>query len=214
MTIAMQEEARKWFPLGPGAGRPGLAAAALVLTAPGLVEIKPHTATGIRAGLKQLFDRLKKQGLKTGVLATYVGADSAGRRLPKGRAKCLQVYAALVHAAPPPAVAPTLAQYSRPGVWHDLGLTPLLDKIDHPRVDHAPAFGWAVEEVVQRQVKKMIKLQTRQKLWTPLGGPGHGADMRFDELAEFYRELAHELRDPLYAELASELEALADREVA
>jgi hypothetical protein len=210
MTITTQEEARKWFALGPGAGRPGLPPGALVLTDPGLVEIKPHTATGIRAGLKQLAARLDKANLKSGVLATYMGADSLGRRLSLGRPKCLHVYATVVNATPPRTPTPSLAQYSHPGRWHDLGLTPLPDKIDHPRVDHAPAFGWAVEPVVQRHVAaSRITLRTPLRKWTPLGGPGAGADMKYDELADFYRELAHELRDPLFAELASELEAMA-----
>lgn len=205
MTIAMQKPAlRKWFALGPGALPPDK----LVLSVPGLVEIKPHTVTGIRSGLKQLAARLHTANMPIGVLATYVGADSLGRRLPRGKPKCLHVYAALVKATPPRTPPPTLAQYSDPSKWYDLGLTSLLDKIDHPDVKHAPAFGWAVEPVVQRHVAKMIKLPLPRK-FTPLGGPGHGADMSYTELAEFYRELANELRDPLYAELASELEAMA-----
>jgi len=215
MTIAMQEsEARKWATtLGPNAPRQkGPAHPTLVLRTPGYVEIKPHTLTGIKSGLKQLGERLEnaKPKLESGVLATYLGVDAGGNPVRTGRARSVRVYAVLVNRVP----KPTLAQYGRPEQWHYLGVAPLPDTIDHPPVDHAPAFGWAVEPVVQRRVSLLVKLETPGRKWKSLGGPGRGPDMQYTELAEFYRELAHELRDPLYAELASELEAMADREVA
>jgi hypothetical protein len=172
------------------------------------MEIKPHTTTGIRAGVRQIGDRLeaacRTTGVApTGVLVTYVGVDAAGRPIRTGRAKAVHVYGAKVDLKC--GQRPTVAQYNQPGVWYFLGSAPLPDKLDHPPVDHAPAFGWAVEPVVQQQVMKTVRLQTPQRKWTPKGGPGHGADIEYTELAEFYRELARELRDPFYAELASEL---------
>ena len=76
-------------------------------------------------------------------------------------------------------------------------------------MDHAPAFGWAVEPVVQERVKLAVALATPQRKWTTGGGPAPGPDMTYSELADFYRELSRQMRDPLYAELASELEAMA-----
>jgi hypothetical protein len=209
MTIAMQEsEVRKWATTFlPPATSPGQS---LTLRTPGYVEIKPHTLSGIRSGLAQLGARLEKANLPTGVLATYVGTDSRGNPLSKGVAKYLRVYAVVVNAKP----KPTLAAYNQPGKWHYLGYTRLEPTMSHPPVDHAPAFGWAVEPVVQERVKLAVALATPQRKWTTAGGPAPGPDMTYSELADFYRELARELRDPLYAELASELEAMADREVA
>ncbi|WP_433158553.1 hypothetical protein [Kribbella sp. CA-247076] len=204
MTITSQEsEVRNWVTnILPPATSPGRG---LNLTTPGFVEIKPHTLSGIRSGLTQLGARLAKANFPTGVLATYLGTDSRGNPLRKGKATHLRVYGVLVNATP----KPTLAQYNRPGKWHYLGTSTLRDTISHPPVDHAPAFGWAVEPVVQAQVKLGVALSTPKRLWTLGGGPAAGPDMTYSELAGFYRELARELRDPLYAELASELEAMA-----
>ena len=209
MTITPQEsEVRNWATsFLPPASSPGRS---LTLRTPGYVEIKPHTMSGIRSGLAQLGARLEKANLPSGVLATYVGTDSRGNPLSKGMAKYLRVYAVVVNAKP----KPTLAAYNQPGRWHYLGFTKLEPTMSHPPVDHAPAFGWAVEPVVQERVKLAVALATPQRKWTTAGGPAPGPDMTYSELADFYRELAHELRDPLYAELASELEAMADREVA
>jgi hypothetical protein len=199
MTIAMQEEARKWektlVPAAPPSGQPY---PRLVLRTPGFVEIKPHTLTGIKAGLKQLGKRLENATPKadTGVLATYLAVDSGGRPLPTGKAKYLRVYAVLVNRTP----TPTLAQYRLPRLWHYLGMAPLPERIEHPSVDHPGAFGFAVEKVVQQQVMNVVSLQTPKKKWTPGGGSRPGPDMTYDELADFYRELAHELRDPRYAD--------------
>ncbi|MFK4088245.1 hypothetical protein ACI2LF_29300 [Kribbella sp. NPDC020789] len=212
MTIATQEsEARNWATdLGPAAPRQGQAHARLVLDKPGFVEIKPHTRSGIKSGLTQLARRLRTANLTCGVLATYLGVGPGAAPIRKGKARFVRVYGVLVDLTVTP--VPVVAQYSRAAQWHYLGLAPLPDKIDHPPVDHAPAFGWAVEPVVQRQVMNIVTLRTPKKTWTPMGGPGHGPDIMYTELAGFYRELAHELRDPLYAELAAELETMADRE--
>ncbi|MGY4769094.1 hypothetical protein ACXC9Q_19445 [Kribbella sp. CWNU-51] len=207
MTTLQESEARTWSPLGPAAPRPGQPHPRLVLTAPGFVEIKPHTASGIKSGLTQLAGRLRGAGRTVGVLATYLGVDARGRPIRTGRPGFVRVNATLVDLGTTP--VPTTAQYSRPAQWFYLGLAPVPPKVDHPPVDHAPAFGWAVEPIVQRQVMQMAHLQTKNRRWVPLGGPGRGPDIEYSELAQFYRELAHELRDPLYAEIASELEAMA-----
>ncbi|MET7280727.1 hypothetical protein ABZS29_20985 [Kribbella sp. NPDC005582] len=209
MSIATAEsEARNWATdLVPAAPPRGQAHAKLVLDKPGFVEIKPHTRSGIRSGLTQLARRLKKANLTCGVLATYLGVGPGAAPVKKGKARFVRIYAVLVDLTVTP--TPTVLQYSRPAQWHYLGLAPLPDKLEHPPVDHAPAFGWAVEPVVQRQVMNIVTLKTPKKTWTPLGGPGHAPDLMYTELADFYRELANELRDPLYAELAAELEAMA-----
>lgn len=209
MSIATEEsEARNWATdLVPAAPPRGQAYARLVLDKPGFVEIKPHTRTGIRSGLTQLARRLKKANLTCGVLATYLGVGPGAAPVQRGKASFVRIYGLVVDLTVTP--TPTVTQYSRRAQWHYLGLARLPDKLEHPPVDHAPAFGWAVEPVVQRQVMNLVTLKTPKKTWTPMGGPGHGPDMMYTELADFYRELANELRDPLYGELAAELEAMA-----
>lgn len=200
-TTMWESEARKWSPLRPWAPPGSRSYPRLTLRTPGVVEIKPHTETGIRAGLEQVARRLRRRG--KGVLATYMGTDSRGNPVLVGRATHVRVYATLVdldvnkH--------PTPEQYNQPNQWYALGLAEVPPKIDFPPVDHAPMFGWAIESVVQKQVKAAVTLATAKKKWTTLGGPGHVADMRYRELAEFYGELGRQLRDPFYAELASEL---------
>ncbi len=52
LTTDLEHEARNWSPVDPKAERPG---GLLVVGRGAIAEIKPHTSTGQRAGLDQLF---------------------------------------------------------------------------------------------------------------------------------------------------------------
>lgn len=93
--------------------------------------------------------------------------------------------------------------------WYDLGSITSPETVKLV-VDHAALFGVAIED----DVRKLFQDEVLKKLWkkkkTSYGGGEylHGADIYWTELARFYDELARELGDPFYAELASELASL------
>jgi len=179
--------------------------AKLVVSDRGFAEIKPHTESGVRGGITQIQKRLARSRGYIAYLVTYYAVNERNQPIRKGRAKYLHVFAA------PVTQASTPAQYRDPKVWRHLGYVEVPQTIPHPPVHQGGAFGWAVEEAVREKFKQMVKLETPHKKWTPAtGGYQPGADIRWHELAELYAELARELRDPLYAELASELAAMAE----
>lgn len=174
-------------------------------------EIKPHNEKGIRDGLNQL---AKEKGLgraprKGKFLVTYLplkGKTPAPSGFPTSVRVFATPYSAGMKATSPPYknVADTITSWE----WHDLGSFAPEKQVD-VLVEKASLFGSAIED----QVRKLFQDVVLVKSWgkkTGYGGGGNlqGADIWWTELARFYDELARELGDPFYADLASELASL------
>jgi hypothetical protein len=198
MTMATPVwEARDWSAFGV---TPTPVTRLTQIQRPGLAEIKPHTPTGIRKGLKQLRDRVKSHPGREMWLVTYKGTDASGlANPPTGMADGLQVFARCFN----------VTTRDLDGPWYKLGFLRLNRIMQHPPVDHPGMFGMAVERRVYDLFTSQLPLNRRAQAGT--GGSLPGPDVLWSELAALYAELARELRDPFYAELASELADLAHR---
>jgi hypothetical protein len=162
-------------------------------TGPGVAEIKKHNYNGKYDGLTQLrnpkiaADRLR-------YLVTYLPLDASKSPTDLSGAEYVQVYA--VHFPPTTnpktkavvgtAVPTTPRQIAGP--WMNLGLIKLpKSSVWFPSVHHADQFGNAVEEAVRRRfLWKVVNPR-------PGGRKGYPQDIIWQELAEFYSELAREL---------------------
>lgn len=179
---------------------------------PGFAEIKPHNSQGLTDGWKDLSKKSKlsdktRRGRTPKFLVTYlpVKEGKTGRDIndavKDSTPPCVRVFA-----------SPYTGEPERPHVskmkFHNLGsfkpppTVPL-------NVEEASLFGAAIEkyarELFQREILDRLKPQKQGHGGTTV----HGADIYWDELARFYAELARELGDPFYADLASELASLS-----
>lgn len=156
----------------------------------GFAEIKPHSRSGIEDGLEQLAksDRKHADGRPPMALITYLPIDPSGRPVSTGRAERAKVFA---------------VPYSGPGTvnsylskdWYLIGEIPV-QRVVVLKVDQPGLFGAAIEERVRRCFRTVVLQNTGLnpgRKFTGGGGPGHGPDVLWNELAAFYRELAAEL---------------------
>jgi hypothetical protein len=178
-------EAFQWVTPGPIRANPP------PIKRPGIAEIKPHTKSGIAAGERQLRGRRGIPSHYDRWLVTYRLVVPPSRSGP-GRA---QVLAYRVTPGKP-----------REGPW-DLGVARIPATIPFPRPTNPAFFGMAIEGIVRGVFKQALP-----KGAAPLPGTGgarRGVDVRWNELAYFYNELASETADPFYRELAAELMEMA-----
>jgi hypothetical protein len=180
---------------------------ALTTGRPGIVEIKPHTETGILKGVANVRRALLAAPNNVGLLVTYYAVDDRDQPKTSGQAAYAHLFAALITTGP----NDTPRQYLSANRWRHLGRITVPQTIPHPRVNQISAFGQAIEPAARAKVRDVMRT------WIPgitfqraTGGHRPGPDIIWSELAELYAELARELRDPLYAELANELTALAE----
>jgi hypothetical protein len=159
------------------------------ITRPGIAEIKPHTPTGIAAGERQLRRRKAPPGRQRWLL-TYVvvSQPSSGKA---GRARVLAYH-----------VTPT----GKNGPW-DLGDAVIPDKIPFPHPRNPAFFGMAIEPIVRQQFKGWLPGGSTLRRGT--GGARRGVDVKWNELAQYYAELASETGDPFFEVLAAELTEIA-----
>jgi hypothetical protein len=172
---------------------PALSGQQLRITRPGIAEIKPHTKHGIPAGVRQLRGRTSKGPLK-GLdmwLVTYLAVPQ--KTLTPSRIRVL-VYK----------VEPT-GPLGRP--W-DLGEKVLPATMPFPKTDNPGFFGMAVEDCVRQKFLPVLKAGGRS-VFGGTGGARWGPDVRWNELANFYAELANETGDPFFEALATELTEIA-----
>lgn len=194
----LEEEApRKWLSI------PKLLPSGKMTVQPnGFAEIKPHNRAGIRAGLKQLGERARGKGRQPQALITYLPVDAALAPLPSGWPPHVRVFAVKYDHGNPPTMADIFIKHQ----WYDLGSFTPRKTIDL-KVDNASVFGAVIEESVRKKfITSVLKAPLKYRGG---GGAGTGPDVLWDELAQMYAELARDLRDPFYRELASELAALA-----
>lgn len=162
----------------------------------GHAEIKPHSHAGIRDGFVQL-RRSKVSGPK--ILITYRPVDSGGKAVQTGRPAKVQVFATKLTDLTP-------AKLLSGATWWNLDGVPPPGSV-LPTLDNPPLFGAAVEESVRNKFRDEVLAKNSPPHTMRLGVGGHrsGPDVLWDELAGMYQELARELRDPFYAEVAAEL---------
>lgn len=184
-------------------------------------EIKPHNSDGISGGLEQLGlqegrgrERLKGSAspFRTGkFLVTYLPVDEQGKSALEGNPHCVRVFVTNrckneVKKKDPSGRIRKWEQIINDWDWYDLGSfkpPPTIPLI----VQEASVFGVVIEPYV-RQVFRNKVLGPKKKI--DRGGRAlRGADIYWNELARFYTELARELGDPFYADLASELASLS-----
>jgi hypothetical protein len=175
------------------------------IAANGWAEIKPHNYAGIRAGLKQLRTAGRGQPRTGQVLITYLPVDSSNSSVSSGQPACVRVFATRFEAK---GAGDNPSDFLRKHAWYDLGSFAPPKQITL-NVDDGGLFGAAIERYVRHQFQAVVKAPTQHVPGG--GGPRQGPDVLWDELAELYAELARELEDPYYAELASELAAMARR---
>lgn len=162
----------------------------LPIKKPFIAEIKPHTKSGIAAGVRQLRGRAVPPDHQRWLVAYRVLAE------PKsGTPGRIRVFAYRV--------AP---DGGRQGPW-DLGEGIIPVKIGFPRINQPAFFGMAVEPIVGAVFRRW---------WPPgvtrVGGTGGvrpGPDVMGTELAYFYAELANETADPRFEQLAARHAGLA-----
>jgi hypothetical protein len=195
-SVAWSDWELEWeaVPRSRWASLPGnLAAATMRVGANGVAEIKPHSWSGLRAGLKQLARRTS-----TGprALITYLPVDRSGKTVPAGQAAAVRVFATMY------APSTSLADYLAKAQWWDLGSLGLPGMMPFPVVQNGGFFGMAVENGVRNHFTTKVLNPSTRKVAAGTGGHQHGADVQWQELAELYAELARQLRDPAYAEAA------------
>lgn len=195
--------ARNWCPLPSKLSKiPGFF---IKVDPDGFAEIKPHTKTGIRKGLTQLAmtsgegrERRGWRPRKGMVLVTYMAEDENGNPVTRGPAPRVHVFATRYEPNT------TVTELLRNKEWQDLGFFPPIKSVN-VTVDDTDIFGRAVETRIRFMFKeKVLKRQNVQLLGS---ARDRGADAWW-ELSQFYSELARELGDPFYADLASELTSL------
>jgi hypothetical protein len=172
-------------------------------------EIKPLTESGIRAGLGQLYTRRSQFPDRQLWLITYTAHGRQGERIKKGPASAVAIYARQVK-------WPQHRSVKKDGRWvvpppklgdlYTLGKKSLPAQIDFPKVDQPGFFGLAVEGCVQEHVRSKVKGQLYKRTGGSLPGPDLRGRMR--ELAALYGELSRVTGDPLFAEIATELQPL------
>ncbi len=188
---------RQWDPMPKPSGTP------LPVRSKGIGEIKPHYGPSRREGMKQLCEKAKRGDEKW--LVTYVGLDSLHRPLPFGRPSFLRVAAQKITCTKDPNAA--TKKIGRPvGKLIVLDDVELDQKIAYPSVNEPGFFGHAAEKVAQAAFKRALPKDRKPHPGT--GGPRPGPDLMWDELAALYSELAELVPDPLFAEIAEELQNL------
>jgi len=166
----------------------------------GKAEIKPHNLNGIRAGLEQLADQPAKPPFAgPRMLITYRPVDADDKAVNAGQPVSVQVYATDYVAGV--TASDLLNRYK----WWFLGKVPVPKRVT-VKLENRGVFGAVMEGPVRRLFRGTVLLPPR-KLEPGTGGWRHGPDVVWKELAELYRELAQEMRDPFYAEVAAELAA-------
>lgn len=204
----MEYQPRRWEPPPrPAQGRMAWVAAVArpkpnLPRVPGLIEIKPHTATSRPGGLKQLRDNHARPQYAghDKWFVTYQALDAGGRPVVRGRAHQVQLWARRFEGGNPPNAQLTDA--------YDLGIIPVPTTTAFPRVDLPGFFGSAIEEPIRTHLTRLLEMKQR-RVDQRTGGAAPGPDLLWAELAAMYSELAEELRDPFYAELATELSRFA-----
>jgi hypothetical protein len=167
-------------------------------TKPGFAEIKKHNAAGLREGLAQL--RFARPRYMAGrgepadrerYLITYVPVHLTKNRTGKvidvpdetTSATHVHVYAVRFdNARSVPTTVPELIGRT----WMDLGRILIPPAIGFPRPNEPARFGSRIEGHVRRQfITCVVKHPNPRKPWN--------IDVVWNELAEFYSELAREL---------------------
>jgi hypothetical protein len=172
---------------------PPLAPRLVLATGPGFAEIKKHNRDGIGDGLLQLRTGVR-QLHATGAprrqpyLITYLPVDKDGVGSEKPDATHLRVFAIDFSAGIPPSTAGVLQR-----TWMSVGKIPIPRKarpfLSSARQAHR--FGREVEGAVRHLFLSKVVNKTRR------GGRKPSHDVIWDELAEFYSELARELTPPV-----------------
>ena len=165
-------------------------------------EIKPHTASGIRAGLSQLYSRSLQFPNAPLWLITYVALGADGKPIRRGRASAVAIYARKVKwPSRPRATKDSVVRAPELGDLYTVGTKSLRALIPYPHVDEPGFFGQAVE----RDVRAHVFSKATREAYSGTGGSLPGPDLRWHELAALYGELARLMADPLFAEIADEL---------
>ena len=159
-------------------------------TGPGFAEIKKHNSAGIKSGLEQL-RRSSRPGNEPCYLITYMSRNRARERTDVGVVVDIQVFAIRFEKK---SEVPFLWSDLNRLTWMNLGLIKLPKESPwFPPVGWTDAFGYAVEEAVRRRfIEKVVKKRPDAQRGG-LGRPPSTHDVIWNELAEFYSELAREL---------------------
>jgi hypothetical protein len=173
--------------------RTGLQSGRPVISKPGIAEIKPHTRHGIPAGIRQLLTRSSKDPYR-------------------GREMWLVTYTAVPRISLTPRSIRVLVYKVDPkgnlGPHWDLGERTLPATMQFPKTDNPAFFGMAVEDLVRQKFRPALLAGGRQ-VAPGTGGARRGPDVDWQELANFYAELANETGDPFFEALATELTEIA-----
>lgn len=169
------------------------------ITQPGLAEIKPHKAPAIRKGLLQLRNYLQKSepNRKSVWLITYLPQPAGSDKPTHVRIFAHKLRAEELRARGP---LPPLDRLllSRRELSPPLALPAT---IPFPRLTRPDMFGLAVEPYVRSRFATAYGRPHTHHL-----PPGRkGADVLWNELAGFFRELAAETGDSYWRELSDEL---------
>ncbi len=185
----------------------------------GRAEIRAHNKAGIRGGLVSLAEHpgkySKTPGSRPRVLITYLPVDSSNEKQNEGKPAKIRVFMTnfTAGAVPPPSHEKDrlLAQQWWENLlarqWWDLGVLSAEDLIPMDWTDKR-LLGIGTEPRARNLFRDLVLVPAGRNIWKNTGGNRQGSDVRWNELAEFYRELGKLGGDPFYAELASELASL------
>lgn len=155
-------------------------------TGPGFAEIKKHNRNGMRGGLAQLRRRHEPSATRDlpRYLITYLPLDSGGQPTDTGVASQVSAFAVRFdNWRGVPTTPGAIRTWMRLG---EIELPPVSARF--PSVRDEAGFGREVEKLVRRRFVEKVVAPTR-----PRGRKGYPYDVVWNELAEFYSELAREL---------------------
>jgi hypothetical protein len=179
---------------------------------PGCGEIKAHNQKGIVKGLEQLRTSCHGES-RHRILITYLPvAGSSFQPQDSGKAKRVLVMATFVTRDYSLMTAEQQVERVLDQRWYlveDMLLKPAevagiaMDLATRNRAQFGNVMHTLVEKAFDQRVLQLNPPRKRQAEHRP--GSGKSIDLLWSELAGLYDELARELGDPFFAELASEL---------
>jgi len=193
----------------------------MTLTDAGCGEIKQHNINGISEGLRQLRDDC--HGGRSRILITFLPVHGPSwlrlRPQDEGVAERVLVMATYITNYYSGMKPKEQAQQVLKQEWYLVeDMRPMPEPVAKVAMGLANRgrFGSVMEPLVADAFdRRVLQPQPpRRRLPEHRGGSGHGSDLLWSELAGLYGELARELGNPFFAELASELATYGETQAA
>jgi hypothetical protein len=197
-----------------------LAGTRMPVTKAGCGEIKAHNRNGIVAGLKQLREDCHGDGHR--ILITYLPVRGSSSTLFQPQdsyfAERVLVMATFITRDYTNMEAKEQERRVLAQKWYlveDMRPRPDLVAKVAMGLKNRARFGSVMEPLVAHAFNRFVlKPNARRRLPEHRGGSGTGIDLLWSELAGLYGELARELGNPFFAELAAELATYGETQAA